>query len=314
MKKENDILELMVSDIKNSNYSPFEKYIGVYNIVKKFKKYKENKDNKTVSRNITSILNNEYMVCVGYAELLNILLAKVGINSYCYSVSVDVSYDEGFTKEEKEVDLSGHERIIFHINDPKYDINGFYQADPTWDNDLENDYYNHALISFEKNKLASRYFRLNSEDLILNSPTFKDFEQKINFIINRNQNGKAESLDSIRAAYCSVIVKIFDLIKNLNPNIYAILKEKYKELLIYSFDYNIALADEFLTEIGNYFVENYGKDISFETIVDAACNVNKNVFNFDESEFKKYKEELFSMNINRDKEMFPFYYNKEYNK
>ena len=33
------MLDLMIKDIKDSDYSPFEKYVAVYNIVKKFKKY-----------------------------------------------------------------------------------------------------------------------------------------------------------------------------------------------------------------------------------------------------------------------------------
>ena len=50
VKKENDLLELMVSDIKKSNYSSFEKYLAVYNIVKKYKEYKENPKDKMSSR------------------------------------------------------------------------------------------------------------------------------------------------------------------------------------------------------------------------------------------------------------------------
>ena len=96
--KEEDILEKLVKPIKESNLSPYEKYLAVYNIVKQFKPYKENEEDKNQSRDIRYILNNEYMVCVGYAKLLKTLLDKVGIPSIRISVGVDTSYDDGFTK------------------------------------------------------------------------------------------------------------------------------------------------------------------------------------------------------------------------
>ena len=90
LKKVTDILNIMVKDIKTSNLSPFEKYIAVYNIVKSYKKYNyflgdEDKDQKYSkhSRNINLILLNDFIVCAGYAKLLEILLNIVGINN-CY--------------------------------------------------------------------------------------------------------------------------------------------------------------------------------------------------------------------------------------
>src|SRR5699024_2367451 len=50
--------------------SPFEKYLYVYDVVNKYKKYKENKEDKSMSRDLYKLLDNEYMVCVGFSDLL----------------------------------------------------------------------------------------------------------------------------------------------------------------------------------------------------------------------------------------------------
>lgn len=193
----------MVSYIKNSNYSSLEKYIAVYNIVKKFKKYLENRYDKTESRYIKKFLNNDYMVCVEYVTLLKELLKMVGINSYDYHVSADISYDNGFKLEDKTVDLVVHARLIVSINDPKYNINGFYVSDPTWDNDLEIDYYNHALMSFDKTSKGKRLFALSDEDLIKNVKNMNEFNSKVNYLLDRlkrnNPNEKRAETNALEA-------------------------------------------------------------------------------------------------------------------
>lgn len=150
--KEEEQLEKLIEPIKKANLSPFEKYLAVYNIVKQFKPYKENNDDKDQSRYLRYILNNDYMVCVGYAKLLQTLLNKVEIPCVYYSVEVDTSYDFGFTKEEIATHLESHARNIIKINDPKYNINGIYIADATWDNYMENDFYYNASMTFDRKK------------------------------------------------------------------------------------------------------------------------------------------------------------------
>ena len=119
-----NIMDLMVKDIKESNMSPYEKYIAVYNIVRSFKKYefyqyseKEDKKISDQSRNTYLILVNDWMVCVGFARLLVELLKRVGI----------------YAKEWRVQATEGHARNYVNIVDEKYGIDGFYMCDPTWD-------------------------------------------------------------------------------------------------------------------------------------------------------------------------------------
>ena len=185
--KEEEKLEKLVFNIKNSNLSPFEKYLACYNIVKKFKPYKENLNNRDQARHLRYILedNNEYIVCVGFANLLNALLDRVEIQNQVIGVSVDTSYDKGFTIEDKSLEMVGHARNLIKIDDDKYGIHGYYLADSTWDNSMINDLYTNALLTFEQKKGSKRLESLDDIDLILDFNSKGDFTKKINYYIKK---------------------------------------------------------------------------------------------------------------------------------
>lgn len=118
------------------NISNFEKYIYAYNITKQFKICRENKEDISQSRNLYSILTNEYMLCVGFSNLLGDLLNKLDVPNMKLSISVDQSYDN-VKKDVDYVDTktitnrAGHARRYVHLVDEKYGLNGFYVSDPT---------------------------------------------------------------------------------------------------------------------------------------------------------------------------------------
>lgn len=116
-------LDLMCKEIKNSNLSPLEKFIAVYNLVHFFKPYKKENEKEmsgTLSRNLYEYLNNDYMVCEGYADLLENLCKRVGIPCAYYGLEpVD------------RMDGHGHARNYVYLDDSKYNINGFYISDST---------------------------------------------------------------------------------------------------------------------------------------------------------------------------------------
>ena len=169
--------------------SPLEKYIYAYDIVKRFKLYNTpNKDNmnadkldrnsrikiKHVSRDLYDILENEYMVCVGYANFLRDLLNKLGISNADYSLDVELSaykakkqiennnsdYSNLSSLEKRDLislqqtyipmdTYGGHDRVLVYIKDEKYGIDGMYFSDPTWDNELIDNSYAHCLMTEE---------------------------------------------------------------------------------------------------------------------------------------------------------------------
>lgn len=146
----NKTLDLFVEDIKTSNLSPYERYIAIYNIVKSFKKYKGHDKSGDQSRSIYLILQNEYMVCVGYAELLHSLLKRVGIDSVKY----------GWHE-------SQHALNYVRIEDNKYGINGIFKSDPTWGNEIIdpiNEKYEFINLNIEKEDITTPLDRLLQND------------------------------------------------------------------------------------------------------------------------------------------------------
>ena len=102
-------LEKTAEEIKNSPLSPFEKYIAAYDIVKTLKRYK-GKDEGHRSRQLYAIMGGDLMVCVGYANLLENLLSRIGIpcsKLHCVAIK---DADKGYTE--------GHARNYVYIKDP----------------------------------------------------------------------------------------------------------------------------------------------------------------------------------------------------
>lgn len=123
-----DIMDSIIEEVNRFELSPLEKYMYLYNIVKMYKEYKEVEEdnNPYLSRYSEYTLFNDYMVCVGFAELLEELVDRLkNKNVVCSTYSCSIVDDN-----DKE---SGHCRCLIKIKDEKYDIDGIYIADPTWD-------------------------------------------------------------------------------------------------------------------------------------------------------------------------------------
>ena len=188
---EEKILDDLVKPIIEADLSPLERYLAVYNIVKNYKPYKEIPgDGEEVigakeSRYIRYILNNEYIVCVGFAKLLETLCDRVGLHVQQASVLVDTSYDNGFTEEEKAVNKNGHQRCYISIDDDKYGVHGIFVADPTWDNELSMNKLSHALMTYTKVANSNRMVWYDIYNPTLDIHSMDDFNKQINYIYKK---------------------------------------------------------------------------------------------------------------------------------
>lgn len=302
-------LEALVAHIKNSNLSPFEKYLAVYNIVKNYKEYKENNDNKDESRCLRYILDNEYMVCVGYSKLLVELLDKVGIDAYEIGVDVDRSYVKGFTIEEIPVDLRGHSRVVVSMDDDKYNIHGLYISDPTWDNNLQENNLNHSLMLFDKMQVSDRMFAYNYNEIILDIHNFKEFNEQVNFLIRRH----IERSNYEKKTYSEILLDSYLIIcRRIVDSIRCDPKAREFHVLLNNCK-TISDYENFLTKIGNYLVTRINNKIPDKTILKASFESSK-VSN--KSFFKKITQisrYLYTKhdNYKRDLEFFPYKISKE---
>ena len=196
-KRLNDLIEPAM------NLSPLERYLYAYNVVKLFKPYKEveSKDWNTAfqSRRVYELLDNDYMVCVGYANLLVDLLARLGINATDISVRDYTDFDENIQKYDQDmVDniehsyrFGGHARVEVKLEDPKYGVKGIYVADPTWNNDYEADLYTFALMT---KKEHNSMYRENGKDkfvdtldILLEANSIEEYYDYVNYYLNKTK-------------------------------------------------------------------------------------------------------------------------------
>ena len=321
--KEEEKLEKIISPIRNANLSPFEKYLAVYDIVKKFKPYKENDEDREKARDLRYILddNNDYIVCVGFSKLLNELLNRVGIANKNLSVVVDTSYDEGYTMEEKTLTNVGHARNMIKIDDDKYNIHGIYIADSTWDNDIESDYYLNALMTFDRKKEAYRLEKLRDEDLLFDFHNFDEFKEKINYLlkteIKNNIFNKKEDINKrLITAYTAIFKKIMNTLKTIDYNKYKYFYDKYNEL-IKNNNTNLKEFEEivsnFLTEYGHYILPLSNNKVDLETIIEASANAKKALNNLSDEEAKIWLENTKRINQEKETKAFPYKYDPSNN-
>lgn len=258
---ENDLyLSYLVNDIKNSSLTPYEKYMQVYNLVKNFKPYRDNPDDTAAPRSLKYIVDNEYIVCSGFASLLIALLEKVGIDAYYYSVKVQ--------EKGNEEDYFGHARVIVNLIDDKYRINGYYIADPTWDNSFKYNFLTHSTITFEESSQENETFKDNLESELFNVKSIWEYIERVKKILNKDND------DSIEFRYKDLVQKILDIFKNLNPSYYELLQKEHQDLMIdmksfnSNFDENIYKA--FILEIGSHILTKTNKIVDRKKVVQAS--------------------------------------------
>lgn len=166
-------IDELVENVKKYNFSPFEQLLYTYDIVRNrvYKNESTNEDNST-SRDLTSVLFGNSIVCLGYARVYDAILKKLGINSRVVYL---------YPKDENK--KNGHARNVCYVKDDKYGIDGIYYFDPTWDSKRdENDKtYLNRYNYFCKSKV-------HFNEICYIDSSFGLFESNNNYkIINKNK-------------------------------------------------------------------------------------------------------------------------------
>lgn len=177
--------------INENNLSPVEKVMYAYDIMKTFP-YNESKKDVYDSRDPHRIVETGNIVCVGYSDMLRMILN--GLDNNIKITNLIVS---GHDKQ-KNVDYN-HARNIIRIDDNKYNIHGIYSIDATWDSVKENisgklgsdytalDLYTHFLIPITKDGYSKIYSY--EEEPIINgifkTQEFHGYEKLFNHEINK---------------------------------------------------------------------------------------------------------------------------------
>ena len=144
-----DNIDKLVDNIKMLGLSPLEQTILAYDIVR-YKPYQHEGKGQSASssRDILQALEGDQIVCLGYANLLDKILNRLGINT-------TVLLLEGIKKDDQ-----GHARNAVLLKDDKYNVNGIFILDATIDSREKDDKYNYLYdykAFLKKKKQMSRY-------------------------------------------------------------------------------------------------------------------------------------------------------------
>jgi len=121
-KKTVEAIDEIVSKIKKYPLSPLEQIMYAYDLVRdRVYHMEEENEDITKSRDLTSVLFGDKIVCVGYANIFEKVLNNLGIKAIMCSL--------------RNVDPTkcGHRRNIVYVKDEKYEVEGIFYFDTTWD-------------------------------------------------------------------------------------------------------------------------------------------------------------------------------------
>ena len=298
------------------NLSPLEKYLFAYNIVKKYKKYKENEEDKGAARNVYQLLDNEYMVCAGFSSLLKDLLNKLGIESIDFSVTVDVGLD--YIKDDMEVlpnkvklgdkitevliKGEDHARRWIHLVDSKYGIDGYFIADPTWDNDLENDLYNHALLNIDEYVGINRYNYLSftTKELFF-CKTLEEFYTKINFLLDKEKNKLFKTMEK----EVDIIYLLLNDLKDLDNEFYLQILNKYPSIANRERNLSKEVIQDVFLDLGEHIISKVNTIVSGLTFKEAITSLYQDVYGYEGEELNRRVKETMERNKQRQILSFP---------
>lgn len=247
-------IDSIVDKVKNYNYSPLEQLIFAYDLIRDRFYVKENENESyTVSRDLTSTLLGDKIVCVGFSNIFNAVCDKLNISSMTFLLNRRRNGD------------TGHARNMVHLVDEKYKIDGLYFFDPTFD--CKKDEQNNFLFSYLF--FAKDYLEMDELSYGVYYPRdFKLFDSSyFETLID-----ECEELGDDRAAAYRLLTnyRITTLLKFLNMDLIEPIKEGYNAEQIVDAVYDIKCkaecsigAETFLKALytvrKNQYYENPGK-------------------------------------------------------
>ncbi len=175
--KDEDFIFKIANEINNSGFSMLEKVFAIHNLTSSIKSYaREKYGDIAQSRSLFEYLNNNYMVCAGYCNLMETL---------CYLCGIPTEHEVVWSKNGDK-----HARIYANIYDEKYKVNGYYVFDPTKDQNHKKEYgkryYKYFLMTTSN---AHEDGDCSSHDVLSDVLSYKDeedFKKHFDYIYDRN--------------------------------------------------------------------------------------------------------------------------------
>ncbi len=158
-------IEIIAQNVRKLKLSPLEEIMYVYDLVRDRNYIKEDDSEEyTVSRDLTSVLFGKKIVCAGFTVLFNAILNCLGYKTINFLLS-------------PLKNTEAHMRSLVYVYDEKYDVNGMYFFDPTYEckrgesNSFLERYSFFArtyrqIMQKDKDKFSSNMYRYMDDDII----------------------------------------------------------------------------------------------------------------------------------------------------
>lgn len=318
-KREENIIEKMISPIRDADLTPLEKYIAVYNVVKNYMDMDYDESVETKKYNVKSVLSDNpgEIVCAGYTNLLCEFLSRIGIESTYISLGVDTSYENNREmSEDILVKNARHARVLLKLDDEAYGIHGIYLADSTWDNSI-NDLFLHALMTHNRAKEAFRLETLTDEDLLLDFNDKNDFAIKMTYFIERMppiDNLNATIVENYRRKNLrNLYLKTMNILNEIDKKKYHEFANKYKdyfdkETMSIPSEKTKEVIDDFLSDYAKYVIPLVNKEISLDVIITAMANVKRKLEKMSDDDVKEWYKSAIELNKKMERGYYPYVY------
>lgn len=237
-------------EVKQLGLSPMETIMYVYDLVRSRVYTSENEtDFYFQSRDLSKVLFGDKIVCLGYANIFKAILQCLGIQNFVVLLH-------------KKGELKGHARNIIYVKDDKYDIDGIYYFDPTWDSKRKN----------ETNEYLSRYKFFAKTKKQIDDYEKNNYEDKFLPMYSENMNKKIEQIIETKKfedlePYSKTLRNMYSLVtpSNLMDDIV---------IELFYITYGLCCKKPILCEFDSLF-SKFNKELSAETMLRVFNNVRK---------------------------------------
>lgn len=237
-KKSLEILDEINEKFNKYKLSNLEKIMYAYDIVRD-KKYKFNEKNLTLSSDLSKVITGDTAICVGFSKFFKKILEDVNIPVKIIDI------------DSKNVEKFGHERTIIYVKDEKYNINGLFFFDPTWDSQTDKwDYINNYYFFMQN------YKQIRQLDLFFNYETKFKIDEIMEYISKSDKKFYYLLKRKNQKEKTQIINKLFE--QNIDPKSFFKLICNVRKIEYYEQDkYEFSLK-QLLDTCNNFFTK---KDI-----------------------------------------------------
>ena len=286
VKRANNKIKKMAEKINSNEFSPLEKILTAYFMVTK-RKYNEEKKNESLadSRSVYSVLNTNKIVCVGYSELMqaildltkdeNIKVYQNGVQIIQNKIGAFFGFDNLYA--------SGHRNLVIYVKDKKYNLDGYYYVDPTWDCSKYNNILEYNLNNFmiPLNDIEKYRRHIRADYMFLHLPQFMKWGLTAK---NKPKTNKEREIE-----YAT-------LLNDIDNAKYAERDDNNVSISRDAYHFDGSFLNDFLKHKMHFNTANDFKEITVDAILDnlnELIDKNKDI----KSNLKFIKDELIAHNV-----------------